>query len=134
MDIATSVATELGRPLTEAEGKQVALWTADLTFDIQQRFAGRDMPDPELVDRVLRKVIVAALRNPNPGLTSVEVAVDDARTVRRYSASGAGLVITPDLWALLGWHQYTEIQTVTPYCEPWADGLQSENYYPVWPL
>lgn len=123
------VETELGRPLSEGEGDQVELWQGDMLAEVAERFD--PLPDECRMARVFRLAIVARLRSPEPGLVASEVGVDDARVVRRYSSSSAVTLLTPDLWALLGWSAGADLRTIRPsYDLP--DPVLPD--YPVWPL
>lgn len=115
--LSDDLTTELGRALTDVEQRQAALWERDILADITARF-GDAMPAPALVDRVVRLALVARFRAPRAGLSQTQISVDEATVVHRYDQSTAGALITPDLWAMLGWVEPSDIRTVRPYVEP----------------
>lgn len=121
MALPDDIATELGRPLSEVEAKQVELWSADMLAQIKARLPR--LEDQGLIERVMRSAIVLRITGPGVGVTQTSVAVDDARVDRRYQ-QGAKSLLTDDLWAELGWADESDIQTVRPHFDqlygvPW---------------
>lgn len=89
--------------LSDMQRDRIKRWSPILQRMISDRFSGLDSLDQASVEYVISEVISDQLmRTSLPGQTSREVAVDDARVVDRFDASGAGrLSIWDDLWALL---------------------------------
>lgn len=117
MELAEEIAVELGRPLTDAEASQAALWIDDLTNEVRARFGDDSMPQQVLLDRVIRIAVATRLRSPDPGLSQTQVSVDDATVIRRYEAGSAARMLTHDLWAMLGWVEESGICTIRPSFE-----------------
>lgn len=85
MTSAHEVGVEMGKPcLTPTEAAQIQQWIIDAEAIIAGRYP--QGVDPTLKDRAVRTSVARYAAQPKDGATAHEVGVDDARTVRRYSA------------------------------------------------
>lgn len=87
--------------LTEVETAQVNAWIADVQMLIEARFGDLSRLNQDRLNYVVKEVVAARLKQPNAGVTADEIAVDDARSVRRYERSSGSFEITDAMWALL---------------------------------
>ena len=93
----------LGRPLTEAEQRQVPLWIADAEAAIERRMIRLGVSQVDVNDRVrvVQKAVTAMARRPDDA-TRVDIAVDDARVGKTYSSSTGEVTIKDEWWDELG--------------------------------
>lgn len=100
-----NIGIALGRDLTPAEVVQAEQLVADASLLLRAGFGRRgwgwDDADAATVNYVIREVVVARLRQPDPGKTRYEVAIDDGRVATQWQASDGRLTISDDLWQLL---------------------------------
>lgn len=87
--------------LGAAETEQATQWIKLALLMIRNRFGTLDSLDPEALEQVVAQAVSSRLSAPGEGITSTEVAVDDARSVKRYETTRGGLYISDDMWALL---------------------------------
>lgn len=100
---AVQVAVELGRDLKAAEQAQITQWITDSYAIIHARYPQGGF-DPAVADRAVRTTVARYVLLPKSGETAHEVGIDDARTVRRYSATSAAVTLDGLLaawWPLL---------------------------------
>ena len=93
----------LGRPLTEAEQRQVPLWIEDAEAAIERRMSRLGVSQVDLNDRmrVVQKAVTAMAKRPDDA-TRVDIAVDDARVGKTYSSSTGEVTIKDEWWDELG--------------------------------
>ena len=93
----------LGRPLTEAEQRQVPLWIEDAEAAIERRMSRLGVSQVDILDRVrvVQKAVTAMARRPDDA-TRVDIAVDDARVGKTYSSSTGEVTIKDEWWDELG--------------------------------
>ena len=93
----------LGRPLTEAEQRQVPLWIGDAEAAIERRMSRLGVSQVDLNDRmrVVQKAVTAMAKRPDDA-TRVDIAVDDARVGKTYSSSTGEVTIKDEWWDELG--------------------------------
>lgn len=93
----------LGRPLTEAEQRQVPLWIEDAEAAIEHRMQrlGVTQVDLTVRSRVVQKAVTAMAKRPDDA-TRVDIAVDDARVGKTYSSSTGEVTIKEEWWDELG--------------------------------
>ena len=93
----------LGRPLTEAERRQVPLWIEDAEAAIERRMIRLGVSQVDVNDRVrvVQKAVTAMARRPDDA-TRVDVAVDDGRVGRTYSSRTGEVTIKEEWWDELG--------------------------------
>ena len=93
----------LGRPLTEAEQRQVPLWIEDAEAAIERRMSRLGVSQVDVNDRVrvVQKAVTAMARRPDDA-TRVDIAVDDARVGKTYSSSTGEVTIKDEWWDELG--------------------------------
>lgn len=97
------VAVELGRSpssLTVDELASVEQWASQARTLISTRFPTAVL-DPEAVELVVLWAVVARMSAPKPGVSAIEVGVDDARLVERFGPTASGVWIRPEWWLLL---------------------------------
>ena len=114
--IASDVATNLGRSLTQAEEAQAAQWIGWAESTIQRRLGDLAQLDPDALNMVIVEAVSRRLRMPEP-VTQVSVSVDDANVNKTYQKSTGLIDILPEWWAALGWVESGAF-TVTPYGAP----------------
>ncbi|MCI1749107.1 MAG: hypothetical protein LKI24_14160 [Acidipropionibacterium sp.] len=95
------ITTELGRDLTQVEAQQVARWITQSALIIAKHFGTLDGLDPDLLGYAITAMVTTRLTRPADGATSVQVSIDDATSVRRYTDSAPGLILTDQLIDLL---------------------------------
>ena len=93
----------LGRPLTEAEQRQVPLWIGDAEAAIERRMSRLGVSEVDLNDRVrvVQKAVTARANGPDDA-TRVDIAVDDGRVGKTYSSSTGEVTIKDEWWDELG--------------------------------
>ena len=114
--IASDVATNLGRSLTQAEEAQAAQWIGWAESTIQRRLGDLAQLDPDTLNMVIVEAVSRRLRMPEP-VTQVSVSVDDANVNKTYSKATGLIDILPEWWAALGWVESGAF-SVTPYGAP----------------
>ena len=114
--IASDVATNLGRSLTQAEEAQAAQWIGWAESTIQRRLGDLGALDPDTLNMVIVEAVSRRLRMPEP-VTQVSVSVDDANVNKTYSKATGLIDILPEWWAALGWVESGAF-SVTPYGAP----------------
>ena len=114
--IASDVATNLGRSLTQAEEAQAAQWIGWAESTIQRRLGDLAQLDPDTLNMVIVEAVTRRLRMPEPA-TQVSVSVDDANINKTYSKATGLIDIHPEWWAALGWVESGAF-SVTPYGAP----------------
>ena len=114
--IASDVATNLGRSLTQAEEAQAAQWIGWAESTIQRRLGDLAQLDPDTLNMVIVEAVSRRLRMPEP-VTQVSVSVDDANVNKTYQKATGLIDILPEWWAALGWVESGAF-TVTPYGAP----------------
>ena len=114
--IASDVATNLGRSLTQAEEAQAAQWIGWAESTIQRRLGDLGALDPDTLNMVIVEAVSRRLRMPEP-VTQVSVSVDDANVNKTYQKATGLIDILPEWWAALGWVESGAF-TVTPYGAP----------------
>ena len=114
--IASDVATNLGRSLTQAEEAQAAQWIGWAESTIQRRLGDLAQLDPDTLYRVIVEAVSRRLRMPEP-VTQVSVSVDDANVNKTYQKATGLIDILPEWWAALGWVESGAF-SVTPYGAP----------------
>ena len=114
--IASDVATNLGRSLTQAEEAQAAQWIGWAESTIQRRLGDLAQLDPDTLNRVIVEAVSRRLRMPEP-VTQMSVSVDDANVNKTYSKATGLIDILPEWWAALGWVESGAF-SVTPYGAP----------------
>lgn len=86
----------LGRPLSDSEATQAALWIGDAEMMIRIRLGDLDQLDQEVLSFVVREAALARLRNPE-GFSS--------ETIDNYTYRLPGetrrVTILPEWWAML---------------------------------
>ena len=103
-----------------AQEQQWEMWINDAENAIQWRMADLgvvDPLDPEKVDLVVRKAVVAHIKHPDDA-TQVSVSVDDASTQRTYRSGSGEVSIKPEWWSLLGLVQDGAIGSFRLFGEP----------------
>lgn len=113
---ASDVATNIGRPLTDAESAQVAQWIGWAESAIRRRLGDLAQLDPDTLNMVIVEAITRRLWMPEP-VTQVSVSVDDANVNKTYQKATGLIDILPEWWAALGWVESGAF-TVTPYGAP----------------
>ena len=93
----------LGRPLTEAEQRQVPLWIEDAEASIEHRMQRLGVAEVDLavMSRVVQKAVTAMAKRPDDA-TRVDIAVDDGRVGKTYSSSTGEVTIKDEWWDELG--------------------------------
>ena len=114
--IASDVATNLGRSLTQAEEAQAAQWIGWAESTIQRRLGDLAQLDPDTLNMVIVEAVSRRLRMPEP-VSQVSVSVDDANINKTYSKATGLIDILPEWWAALGWVESGAF-SVTPYGAP----------------
>ena len=114
--IASDVATNLGRPLTQAEEAQAAQWIGWAESTIQRRLGNLAQLDPDTLNMVIVEAVSRRLRMPEP-VSQVSVSVDDANINKTYQKATGLIDILPEWWAALGWVESGAF-SVTPYGAP----------------
>lgn len=91
--------------VTSPQGKQWAKWIGDALdmIDARAQRLGVDLAtvDPERVDRVVELAVVAMARKPDDA-TTVDVSIDDGRTMKSYKSSTGRVGILDEWWFDLG--------------------------------
>lgn len=98
MAVIDVLATELGRPLTEAETLQATLWVTDARMLIQARLGDLSALDQNTLDYVVRKAVAERLTRPYSGADEESEQIDDYKVTRKYRQ---GVSIRDDWWELL---------------------------------
>lgn len=114
--IASDVATNLGRSLTQAEEAQAAQWIGWAESTIQRRLGDLAQLDPDTLNMVIVEAVSRRLRMPEP-VSQVSVSVDDGNVNKTYSKATGLIDILPEWWAALGWVESGAF-SVTPYGAP----------------
>ena len=114
--IASDVATNLGRSLTQAEEAQAAQWIGWAESTIQRRLGDLAQLDPDTLNMVIVEAVSRRLLMPEP-VTQVSVSVDDGNVNKTYQKATGLIDILPEWWAALGWVESGAF-TVTPYGAP----------------
>ena len=114
--IASDVATNLGRPLTQAEEAQAAQWIGWAESTIQRRLGDLGALDPDALNMVIVEAVSRRLRMPEP-VTQVSMSVDDGNVNKTYQKATGLIDILPEWWAALGWVESGAF-SVTPYGAP----------------
>lgn len=104
------VQTEMGRPLTDAEKAQVLLWIGDAEALIQARLGDLADLDQAVLAMVVRKAVVAQLRNPK-GVTEESRQIDDWKRVTKFNTD---VTITDEWWELLAPDTTSGAWTINP--------------------
>lgn len=118
-----NIAVALGRTVPETASPtymQWEMWIADAENAIAWRaedLGVTDPLDPEKVDLVVRKAVVAHVRHPDDA-TQVSVAVDDGSTQKTYRSASGEVSIKDEWWALLGLIQSGALGSIRLYGEP----------------
>ena len=100
------LALDLGVDVSTLDPARVGLLASDIELRITHRMGPISGLDPNMVEYVVRKVLVKMLRGGvSDGATAVEVRADDGAVVRRYPDGVDPSLITDDLWGLLGWDE-----------------------------
>ena len=104
-----TIAVALGRATpVDPELAQWSMWISDARMLIAARLVGDgtgqvasldDLDQPTL-DFVVREAVVAQVKRPDDA-TTVEIAVDDARSSRTYRSSSGRITILDEWWNLL---------------------------------
>lgn len=114
--IASDVATNLGRSLTQAEEAQAAQWIGWAESTIQRRLGDLGALDPDTLNMVIVEAVSRRLRMPEP-VSQVSVSVDDGNVNKTYQKATGLIDILPEWWAELGWVESGAF-SVTPYGAP----------------
>ena len=112
----SEVATNIGRPLTDAESAQVAQWIGWAESTIQRRLGDLAQLDPDTLNMVIVEAVSRRLRMPEP-VSQVSVSVDDGNVNKTYQKATGLIDILPEWWAALGWVESGAF-SVTPYGAP----------------
>ena len=102
--IPTDIAVDLGRDpatLSTLDIAQFQRWINDAELLISQRI-GALVPDPNVVDYVVRQAVVATAQAPAAGITSESVQIDDGQYTTRFDRAPRRVTILPEWWAMLG--------------------------------
>lgn len=98
-----AIAAELGRDEMDAiERAQIQRWIDDAAFLIRQRVPDGRVIDPDALDYVVRKAVIAVADRPGGGVQSESIQVDDGMHTTRYERGPRRVTITPEWWKLLG--------------------------------
>lgn len=121
------IAVALGRTVPEQGSptfSQWDMWIADAVNVINWRAEelGVTEPlDPEKVDTVVRKAVVAHIQHPEDS-TMVNVSVDDGSVSRQYRSGSGEVAIKDAWWSLLGLVHDSEVGSFRMFGAPDVPG------------